>query len=206
MNTRNMTQEEISAFADGEMTDAQINAILGVLRTPHGRDAWDAYHQIGDVLRSDEMAFDMSPAFSAKMAMRLREEPTIMAPFALAKGAPQMEIIEPSIPASSTKNKRYLMRGIAAAGVTAALTLFATPQLMVATNESNSASATSMLASGLQINRFSSKVQANTKEGGEMLRDPSFDEYLVAHQRFSPSVYSTAQYVRSATFAIDSDK
>jgi sigma-E factor negative regulatory protein RseA len=39
-----------------------------------------------------------------------------------------------------------------------------------------------------------------------MLRDPDIDDYLLAHQRFSPSVYSTAQYARSATFATDTEK
>jgi sigma-E factor negative regulatory protein RseA len=38
------------------------------------------------------------------------------------------------------------------------------------------------------------------------LRDPGIDDYLLAHQRFSPSVYSTAQYARSATFVNDSNK
>ena len=41
---------------------------------------------------------------------------------------------------------------------------------------------------------------------GEVLRDPRIDDYLLAHQRFSPSVYSSAQYARAATFAVDSDK
>jgi sigma-E factor negative regulatory protein RseA len=48
-------------------------------------------------------------------------------------------------------------------------------------------------------------VSANAPEG-VVLRDPRIDEYLLAHQRFSPSVYSTAQYARSATFATDSNK
>jgi sigma-E factor negative regulatory protein RseA len=41
-------------------------------------------------------------------------------------------------------------------------------------------------------------------QDGEVLRDPQIDEYLLAHQRFSPSVYSTAQYARSASFDVDS--
>ena len=41
---------------------------------------------------------------------------------------------------------------------------------------------------------------------GEVARDPRIDEYLMAHQRFSPSMYSSAQYARSAGFTIDSDK
>src|SRR5690606_25070234 len=39
-----------------------------------------------------------------------------------------------------------------------------------------------------------------------MLRDPGLDEYLRAHQRFSPSVYSAAQFARSATFVHDTSK
>ncbi len=38
------------------------------------------------------------------------------------------------------------------------------------------------------------------------LRDPLIDQYLLAHQRFSPSVYSTAQYARSAAFANETNK
>jgi sigma-E factor negative regulatory protein RseA len=39
-----------------------------------------------------------------------------------------------------------------------------------------------------------------------ILRDPRIDEYLVAHQRFSPSLYSTARYVRNAPFIAESNK
>jgi sigma-E factor negative regulatory protein RseA len=41
---------------------------------------------------------------------------------------------------------------------------------------------------------------------GQVLRAQGIDEYLMAHQRFSPSVYSSAQYARSATFANESGK
>jgi sigma-E factor negative regulatory protein RseA len=40
----------------------------------------------------------------------------------------------------------------------------------------------------------------STAAGEVVLRDPRIDDYLLAHQRFSPSMYSTAQFARSATF------
>ena len=94
MNNKNMNEQTISAFADGELTDVEIDNILRVLRTPDGRQAWDAYHQIGDVLRSDQMAFDMSATFSTKLAKRLKDEPTIRAPLAQTKRAQQTESVE----------------------------------------------------------------------------------------------------------------
>ncbi len=49
-----------------------------------------------------------------------------------------------------------------------------------------------------------SSAIAVADRNGAMLRDPRIDDYLAAHQRFSPSVYSSAQYVRSAAFVSDS--
>jgi len=55
MNTKDMSREQISALADGELVDQQIDIALAVLRKPEEQVTWDLYHQIGDVLRSDEM-------------------------------------------------------------------------------------------------------------------------------------------------------
>jgi sigma-E factor negative regulatory protein RseA len=57
----------------------------------------------------------------------------------------------------------------------------------------------------LQVAMGDNSVSAPT-QNGVVLRDPRIDEYLLAHQRFSPAWNSTAQYARSATFASDSDK
>ncbi len=74
-----MNQDKISAFVDGEIDEDQSELILAILRSEQGRDSWDVYHQIGDALRSDELAFNMSPDFSARLSARLEQEPTILA-------------------------------------------------------------------------------------------------------------------------------
>lgn len=206
MNIKNMTQEQISAFADGELPDAQTNSALISLRGDDGRARWDIYHRIGDALRSDDMAFEMRPDFTARLMMRLDEEPTIIAPVVQSQVKQQMQ---PETTSHTTRPaKRFLLRGMAATAALAAMAFVATPQLMVATKAAPPTSTATMLASTSlsESVAMSPKARIIVQQEGEVLRDPGIDEYLLAHQRFSPSVYSTAQYARSATFAIDSDK
>src|SRR3569833_2523269 len=79
MSTSKTTREHISAFADGELADSQVDMVLAALRQPVGNAAWDVYHQIGDMLRSNDAAVDLSSDFAARMAARLHAEPSILA-------------------------------------------------------------------------------------------------------------------------------
>lgn len=182
MNTTNMMQEQISAFADNELSDGHLDTTLAALRQTEGRNTWDLYHQIGDALRSDDLNSPPSADFTAKLFARLEAEPTLLAP-----PAKRMSDMKVSI-------KRFAMPGMAAAALAVAAFLMV-PQMMT----QNAA----LLAS----NHAAPAPQTITvaSKDGDVLRDPRIDEYLLAHQRFSPSVYSTAQYARSATFAVDSD-
>jgi sigma-E factor negative regulatory protein RseA len=213
MDTSKMTQEQISALADGELSDEQLTIALAALRQPGARDAWEAYHQIGDVLRSDEMAVALSTNFAARMAARLEAEPTIIAPVRTNGAQAEREAANDSVSGKRTI-KRFALPGMIAAAV-AALGLVSAPQLMVAMKERSAADgARAMLASsGSGAVTQASAVQvgalmpvSHASQEGIVLRDPRIDEYLLAHQRFSPSVYSTAQFARSATFATDSEK
>src|SRR4051812_48796232 len=112
MDTNNMNQEQISALADGELNDAQIDAAMAALRQPAARDAWETYHQIGDVLRSEEMGIGLSAGFAARMAARLEAEPTIIAPAALTPQ--EREAANDSVSGKSGL-KRFAWPGLAAA-------------------------------------------------------------------------------------------
>lgn len=221
MNMDKMNREQISALADSELADSRIDVALAALRQTDERAAWDIYHQIGDVLRSDEMAVPLRPDFSARMAARLEAEPTIIASFHHASTASQTAC--ETVPVKAAPGKRALKRFampsmVAVAAATAAL--MAAPQLMVAKKESPAnANEQIMIASAnrtLSVSHASVAspavaakavaVSSTPAREDVVLRDPRIDEYLLAHQRFSPSVYSTAQFARSATFATDSDK
>lgn len=213
MEMSDMKQEEISALADGELGAPQLDAVLLALRRPDQHATWEIYHQIGDALRSDDLGIALSPEFSVRMAARLAAEPAILAPSQTSRPTP----------ARRWTLKRFAVPGMAAmAGVVATVAFVAAPQLMVALN----GNAGGTFASGKQTllaahapsvdiadpairrvaTRGSVAVGAVAVQDGVMLRDPAIDDYLLAHQRFSPSVYSTAQYARSATFATDTEK
>jgi sigma-E factor negative regulatory protein RseA len=221
MDTREMTREQISALADSELADQQVDFALAALRRADGKSDWDIYHRIGDVLRSDDMAFDMSPGFAARMAARLDAEPAIVAPLT----SPGFPVTDRHVAAGGVQSgvgsrmgaRRWAMPGMLAAAAMAAVAFVATPQLMVALKgdaESGTASSTAAMASAAPAVTVAASitdaaagsiVTASAPEG-VVLRDARIDDYLLAHQRFSPSLYSAAQYARSATFATDSNK
>jgi sigma-E factor negative regulatory protein RseA len=189
MFTKSLAQERISIFADGETSDEQLDIALADLRNEDGRASWELYHQIGDLLRSDEMAIPLSAAFSASMAARLAAEPVLIAPLH-ARG-------------KKTGVRRLALPGVLAAAA-AAVAFVATPQLMVAMQGAPAPGAAVAVASSDGVARAS--LAGNTARAGRMMRDQGINEYLMAHQRFSPSVYSSTQYARSATFANESGK
>lgn len=192
MNTKNMTQEEISTFADGEATPSQTDAALAALSATDSvaRQQWTTLHRIGDALRSNELALDMSPDFMRRFSARLEQEPTIIAPSLVPAAVKPL-------------GRRLVVPGVLAAAA-AAFALLGAPQLMVASRSPSvlPSHGSAMLASASGVSRPARQPIAGQ---GELLRDPDIDQYLLAHQRFSPSLYSTAQFARSPAFAT-SDK
>jgi sigma-E factor negative regulatory protein RseA len=190
MNTKSAAQERISVFADGETSDQQLDIALAELRGEEGKASWGLYHHIGDLLRSDDMAMPLSAGFSAGMAARLAAEPALVAP---------------AIPVQAKKSglRRMALPGVLAAAA-AAVAFVGTPQLMVAMQGSPASSPAVAMVSDSGVARTA--LSANAVRAGAGMRDQGIDDYVMAHQRFSPSVYSSAQYARSATFANESGK
>lgn len=204
MNTSNKINEAISTLADGEASDAEIDAALAALETEEGRAQWAMLHQIGDALRSDETAAPMRAEFLPALFARLDAEPVVLAP------AAQPAADGPSATADSVTRpglaRRFAVPGIAAAAA-AAFALFGGSQLMVAQRAPAAPEAAVMLASASQPPAARAGAAGSAaSEQAELLRDPDIDQYLMAHQRFSPSFYSTAQYARSPVFAAESGK
>lgn len=191
MDTKEMTRERISAFADGECDDTHVDIVLAALRGEAGKADWEIYHQIGDVLRSDDMAVQMSPGFAASMAAKLDAEPIYVAPVG-------NDAIAASNRAATAR--KWAVPGMIAATAAAVVAFVVTPQLMVALKGDQAAESPVVQVSA------SGSIAKVVAPQSTVLRDERIDDYLLAHQRFSPSVFSSAQYVRSTTFAADSNK
>lgn len=84
MDTHTRLHETISALADGELAASELELAFAALDTPSGRQAWDAYRLIGDVLRSEQCGHALSAQFDARLASRL-----------VAEAAPHAEPLPP---------------------------------------------------------------------------------------------------------------
>jgi sigma-E factor negative regulatory protein RseA len=75
----------LSALADGELdAEAAAMACAHWRVDPEARESWHAYHLIGDVMRSDELAAVASRdrQFLQQLRERLADEPAVLAPAA----------------------------------------------------------------------------------------------------------------------------
>lgn len=73
----------LSALADGDATDSEAARAFQAWREDaDARSSWHAYHLIGDVLRSDDLAAEPAAdaAFLAALRARLADEPVVLAP------------------------------------------------------------------------------------------------------------------------------
>ena len=83
--------QDLSALADGEGDAAELLSACDEWRTDAQlRKTWHAYHLIGDVMRSEELASDpgRDAAFLRSLRERLAREPVILAPSVPAESAP----------------------------------------------------------------------------------------------------------------------
>ncbi len=205
MKKNKVMQEHISAMMDAELTDEQIASMLNS-QDQDMQKTWETYHQIGDVLRSEEMAIPMHPDFSVRMAARLEAEPSMVAPVVTASRK------QTSVSSKNAFYRRFAVPGAVAATI-AAMAIFAGTSIGggEAGLEHTTPASTSVVAESAGTLPKEEMVQASLtvaagvpeeKPSQEIiLRDPHIDEYLMAHQRFSPSVYSTTPYTRASAFA-----
>lgn len=68
-------ERTVSGWIDGE---GEIQS--EDLDSPYGRQLWDTYHLIGDVLRSEDLAIKPTDLFYARVSKAIDAEPTILAP------------------------------------------------------------------------------------------------------------------------------
>lgn len=73
-------EASVSAWVDGA-EDLRAEE----LDTPYGRQLWNTYHLIGDVMRSADLAIQPTDRFRARLSTALDAEPPIVAPTPLMR-------------------------------------------------------------------------------------------------------------------------
>lgn len=104
-------EESVSAWMDGEGTEEWLDG----LSVSEGKETWDTYHLIGDVLRNPELSIPPSAAFRARFTVALDNELTMVA-------APRRRLLGPSW--------RFGLSGFAVAAAVATVAWVAQPYLV----------------------------------------------------------------------------
>lgn len=172
MDSGENTRQQISELADGELEASRATHVLKRLGTPDMRDTWDAYHQIGDVLRTDAMAGAVSKDFSRKFAERFASEPVLLAP-------------RRSL-ASRIATWPTTLAAVAAAG----FGFFIAPSLFDGRDAALPVSAPAPMA---RISHGSLLADAGTSAAMRQSAD-----YLLMHQGSNPAMYGAAPLARPA--------
>jgi sigma-E factor negative regulatory protein RseA len=164
--------DAISALMDGELgADEARRHILGLKNDLALRARWDDFHLIGDALRGENA---LSPQFNEAFSKRLATEPTILAPHRLR--SPLKRVTTYAMSAAASLGAVALVAWVALQPT--APTLVATPA-----------------PASIPIKSAETPVLASVSSDGRM------NEYLLAHQGFSPStaIQGLAPYIRSVS-------
>ena len=174
--------ERISSLMDGELDAHQAGQELNRLKNdPETQAAWEAYHLIGDAMRGDCV---VSRQFSARLHERLAAEPTVLAP----RRTPARRVAAYAWSAAASFSAVALVGWMAFYSPLSPQPQLATaPQAAPASASSVPVSAPATPAPQVEL--------ASVPAEGRM------NEYLMAHQEFSPStaIQGLAPYIRSVS-------
>mgnify|MGYP001420548697 CR=1 FL=1 len=175
--------EQLSALADGELGVNEVARACANWRTGGSAQAtWHAYHLIGDVLRSDDLASRprTDRAMLEKLRERLAGEPVVLAP-------------GPTLPRTvANRPQRNSWPWAALSAVAAGFAAVAGVLIVVGGTSVDSGTVKIGLSDGAlpaTLARAASRPFEQTLQpvfaDGRLVRDARLDQYLDAHKHFS---------------------
>lgn len=195
MNDKMEPRELISALADGQLRADAFARAVEAAAEPDGREAWHAYHVIGEVLRTGQGGgATSSRAFLDRLSERLTQEeplrPSVSAPASVPTAVPVGRAA-----ANDGSFRWKMVAGFASLAAVAAVSWTVVagsgaapgqPQLAAAPAEPAQVAATTTVAG----------------ERGVMIRDARLDEFLAAHRQHggASALQMPAGFLRNATF------
>jgi sigma-E factor negative regulatory protein RseA len=169
-----VNMDVISALMDGELDEREAQRELARLKEDTElRERWDRFHLVGDALRGEPL---LSADFREAFASRLAAEPTVLAPRRVSRQAKRMTTYALSAAAS-----------VSAAAFVAWVAMSPTGPGGLPTTAGVLPTVAPGTGSVPQLASVSS--------------DSSMNEYILAHQGFSPStaLQGLAPYIRSVS-------
>lgn len=220
MNQTMTVREQVSALADGHLQgEAFAQAIEAVCAEGESRTAWQAYHVVGDVLRSGSHApCSDTSAFLARFQQRLAAEPVMAVPAPTPVDVPVAVPVQRRAEAANEPVFRWkLVAGAASLMAVAAIswTLVgngtAVPQQggaqMASVQQQQQPAVNSVLAAAaangpqaVSNTLTPTRVIVGSGNPQVMLRDPRLDQLLEAHQQAGGASQMPSGFLRNATF------
>jgi len=193
-------QERLSALLDGEVDGAACAAACaGWTADAALRQDWHAWHLIGDVLRSEDLA--SSPVrdarFLAELRGRLASEPVVLAPAPLPTGAAE--------PTGQRRTGRWLVPSAVAAGFVLVAGTFGMLRIagQPAAPAPTLASAAPAALAPVRTATLPEPAEPAQEivASGKLIRDAQLDRYLAAHKQFAgtSALGVPSAFLRSAT-------
>jgi sigma-E factor negative regulatory protein RseA len=194
--------ERLSALADGEVDGAATQAACGAWKSDvELRRTWHAWHLIGDVLRSEDLASsaERDQRFLVALRERMAAEPVVLAP------APLLEVESAAAPRRPAG--RWLLPSSIAAGFMLVVGTF----VVVGPGNGPTSPAPTLASTAVRAGPDSSIRQASIRESaapnqavtvnGRMIRDARLEQYLAAHKQFAgtSALGVPSTFLRSAT-------
>jgi len=196
-------RERLSALADGELDPAgSTTSCAAWARDAALRADWHAWHLIGDVLRSEDLASDPrhDRDFCATLRSRLQAEPVVLAPTpAFADSAPGRVDRQP-------RPGRWTTAGAVAAGFVLVVGTFAVLRPGEAPPDARLASADAPTSTTASPARTAPAAEATPQTvaivaDSKIIRDAQLERYLEAHKQFAgtSALGVPSAFLRSAT-------
>jgi len=173
--------DRISALMDGELDAHHSGQQLARLKQDaEARACWDTYHLIGDALRGEAAGAGVTTGLPARLAERLQQEPTVLAP----RRMPARRVTTYALSAAAS---------VSAVALVGWMAFVNNPQAPGLEAKAPAAAAVAPVATAP-----SPPVQAQL---ANLPSDGRMNEYVIAHQEFSPSttLQGLAPYIRGVS-------
>ena len=171
--------EKISVLMDGELDEHESRGQLKRVKDdPELTRGWHTYHLIGDAMRGER---PLSAGFNERLAARMAAEPTVLAP----RRSP----------------KRHAAYALSAAASVSAVALVGWVAFVNYPQAPAPQIAQVPLAAPPAVTAATPPAAAPQPQLASVSSEGKMNEYLIAHQEFSPStaIQGLAPYIRSVS-------
>ena len=181
-------RQRLSDLMDGQGSREDVEIGIALWRDDtEARVDWHAWHLIGDVMRSDDLASKPTrdEAFLARLRERLADEPPLLAPAPLASVAPAAEPQAVAAGAWQRRRSFWLSSAAVAAGFVAVAGALVVARSPDAGSEGGAVLSSAQPGPGAGVQRVGAvpASSATLVLDGQIVRDAQLDAYLRAHRQ-----------------------